>query len=194
MTKQNPILKTMSRKETCETALQMQACLRLCEVSGRIFWTSRPTPKTRIEIGQEAGTLHYSGYKQFSFRGSFYAAHRVAWMLHHGSWPTGFIDHLNGDRSDNRPANLRVVSTRENHRNRSRHRDGHQCGASRLPHGKWMANIHVNGKRYYLGTYDAEHQAASVYRYVADSEDKIGCIMLIRSKLPRAKLNAPQQT
>src|SRR3546814_1788886 len=44
-------------------------------------------------------------------------AHRVAWAIHYGEWPNGQIDHINGDPSDNRIANLRDVSALENARN-----------------------------------------------------------------------------
>lgn len=47
-------------------------------------------------------------------------AHRVAWKVTYGSDPE-FIDHINGDRSDNRISNLRSVSNTENARNTRRH-------------------------------------------------------------------------
>lgn len=46
-------------------------------------------------------------------------AHRVAWLLQHGEWPPHQIDHINGDRGDNRLHNLRCATLTENLRNRS---------------------------------------------------------------------------
>jgi hypothetical protein len=46
-------------------------------------------------------------------------AHRVAWFLMTGAWPEGVIDHVDGDRANNRWANLRDVTTKMNNANRA---------------------------------------------------------------------------
>ena len=46
--------------------------------------------------------------------GKLIYAHRAAWAIHFGEWPKGEIDHINGDASDNRIINLRVVNRTEN--------------------------------------------------------------------------------
>lgn len=56
-------------------------------------------------------TCVYVGAKRFQ-------GHRVAWLLHYGEWPKSHIDHINGDRSDNRIANLRECSHQQNIQNR----------------------------------------------------------------------------
>ncbi len=62
----------------------------------------------------EAFTSPAKGYLTGGHLGFKYAAHRLAWVLYYGSWPTQNIDHWNGDRSDNRIRNLRDVSQSEN--------------------------------------------------------------------------------
>jgi len=72
-------------------------------------------------------------------------------------------DHINGDKLDNRRANLRVVTNQENHQNRqvsvgrtSRHR-----GVSlHRQTGKWHAKVKTGGKTHWGGYYDSELQAA----------------------------------
>ncbi len=49
----------------------------------------------------------------------FVAAHRIAWALMNGEWPTRLIDHINGDKHDNRWANLRLASPSQNMHSRS---------------------------------------------------------------------------
>lgn len=62
---------------------------------------------------------HPSGYGVLTMFGNQYRMHRVAWALHYGEWPANQIDHINRDRSDNRIANLRDATSRENNANRT---------------------------------------------------------------------------
>jgi len=78
--------------------------------------------------------------------------------------PEGFVvDHLDGNTLDNRRSNLRVCSRRENNCNLERHRSGKMLGASRTRHGKFTARITVDGKNFYIGTFDTEHESHQAY-------------------------------
>ncbi len=66
---------------------------------------------------------------QFMFRGVRYLGHRVAWFLITGEQPD-IVDHISGDRHDNRFINLRSVTTSENGQNQKRHRNGSTPGVS----------------------------------------------------------------
>lgn len=96
--------------------------------AGLLFWKARPvgmfkserhwkTFRTRFE-GKEAftSTCHY-GYRQGQIFGKRYVAHRIIWLMVHGNWPKQDIDHINGNRQDNRLFNLRSVSRSDNLRN-----------------------------------------------------------------------------
>ena len=54
-----------------------------------------------------AGSVHSTGYVRIGVDGGKYTAHCLAWLYTHGVWPSDQIDHINGNRSDNRIANLR---------------------------------------------------------------------------------------
>jgi len=97
--------------------------------SGELRWL----PRDRSEFGHkrdyEAWRARYenkraftaktaSGYHVGRFDGVNIYAHRVAWVFHSGDWPDGEIDHINGDRTDNRIANLRAVTTALNAKNK----------------------------------------------------------------------------
>jgi hypothetical protein len=87
--------------------------------------------------------------------GSTYLAHRLAWAIYYGEWPTDQIDHANGDATDNRICNLSVVSQSTNAKNKciqSSNTSGY-TGVYR-ERNKWRAVITVNSKHIQLGNYD----------------------------------------
>lgn len=89
-------------------------------------------------------------------------AHRYAWFLKHGRWPET-IDHINGDRTDNRLTNLRECMGSDNAKNR-----GKQAGSSRFKgltwyRGKWFAQIAHEGRKHYLGLFSDEVAGARAY-------------------------------
>ena len=59
-----------------------------------------------------------NGYRKLKFRGKQYLVHRIAWLLQHGSWPVGDIDHIDGNPSNNKLENLRDVPHSVNLQNR----------------------------------------------------------------------------
>jgi hypothetical protein len=95
-------------------------------------------------------------------------AHRLAWLYVHGVWPTHQIDHINGDHSDNRIANLRDVPPRlnkENLRKAQRNNRVGVLGVRALIGGapRWTAGICVDGERRYLGTFYSLDEAQAAY-------------------------------
>lgn len=83
-----------------------------------IFTWKKKAGQTSI-IGREAGSKHHTGYKTFRLDGSEYMCHRAAWAISNGVVNFGEIDHINGDRSDNRIENLRIVSRSGNQQNKA---------------------------------------------------------------------------
>ena len=72
-------------------------------------------------------------------------------------------DHINGDKLDNRRANLRVVSNQQNHQNRQTSQgktSAYRGVYLQRSTGKWCARAKANGKTYWGGYYDAEVDAA----------------------------------
>lgn len=118
--------------------------------------------------GSPVGGRHrVKGYGEAMIDGVGYATHRLAWFCHYGTWPTGVIDHINGNRDDNRISNMRDVSVAVNNWNRttSKHaRSNGLIGAHfNKRRQKWLAMIGVNYRQFYLGTFDTEQEAHAAY-------------------------------
>lgn len=116
-----------------------------------------------------------NGYKQGNIFAKRYYAHRVAYAITYDVWPIE-IDHINGDRTDNRISNLRDVYYRgENMKNtkiRSDNKSGHVGVQWRDNLGKWVAHIQVRGKSIHLGVFvnyddavSARMKAGEVYGF-----------------------------
>lgn len=107
-----------------------------------------------------------NGYMQGFILGKKFRAHRVAWALHYGEWPDNDIDHINGNKSDNRIANLREASRAQNMWNTGGRLGSSQyCGVSwSKVRQKWIAQINIQGSiRKNLGGFSEEIEAARTY-------------------------------
>lgn len=112
----------------------------------------------------------YDGYIRIWIAGKQHKAHRLAWLHYYGFEPDGPIDHINGNRSDNRIANLRVATTRLNTENERYARVTSKTGVlgvSRRRSGKFTAVIRTqlagHTLQLYLGSYASEADAYAVY-------------------------------
>lgn len=95
------------------------------EVTGK--WINKTNRNSRARKGQTAGCLNKStGYVTVGINGQQYQAHRLVWAYVYGDFPEGeqpYIDHINGNPSDNRIENLKVSSHGENQKNRKMNSD-----------------------------------------------------------------------
>ena len=112
-----------------------------------------------------AGWTHNEGYIALRIDRVSYLAHRLAWLYVFGRWPIDQLDHINGNRSDNRIQNLRECSNAENCQNVKAHRDGAGKRGTTFDKrvGRWIASIGLDGKRYHIGYFDTQEQASSAY-------------------------------
>jgi hypothetical protein len=118
---------------------------------------------TRLSNGKNNWAVS-KGYFQVSIDGVMWYVHRLAWLLYYGEIPKGNIDHINGDRKDNRIKNLRIASIRDNASNAKRHRSGSLVGASfNKSKGRWQSQITVTGRIIHLGHFDTEIEAHRAY-------------------------------
>lgn len=78
-------------------------------------FTARVGRSWRVRTGSVVGgTSHQSGYRLIRIDYESYLAHRLAWFYVHGEWPSGEVDHIDGDTDNNAIRNLRVVTHQQN--------------------------------------------------------------------------------
>lgn len=142
------------------------------EIKGRdLLWKQAGIPSL---IGSRAGYRRPDGYIEIRKQNHKMLAHRVAYYLATRQDPGSFfIDHIDGDPSNNAPSNLRLASQSENMRNvrrlRANNKSG-QHGVHRAVVGGivyWKASVYLHGKQIHLGSYATKEEAVAV-RQVAE--------------------------
>lgn len=144
------------------TPEELRKVLKYIPETGKLFWKEREATMFsdghRDAIGncnnwnaryayKEAFTSFSKGYLIGSVFGRKFKSHRVAWAIHYGEWPMHQIDHVNGDRGDNRIENLRDVNNKENHRNMKTFSSNTSGHVGVYPHDERfrvrVGNVHV---------------------------------------------------
>ena len=143
---------------------KLRSLLNYDPITGVFTWAKA---RRNIEIGDIAGCVNAKGYRYIGVNNALYRANRLAWFYIHGVWPTQQIDHINGDRLDDRIENLRDVTQTRNQRNR---KHGNINSSSKLigvswnkSSAKWRAQISVGKKTIHIGLYKTEQEAHAAY-------------------------------
>lgn len=144
---------------------------------GRFVWKARPVGTFKTEghskrwhgrfTDKQAGSQSGSGYRKIQIDNRHYLEHRLVWMYFHKTFPEMEIDHINGDKTDNRIENLRHVSSVKNNQNKKLpfHNTSGVIGvAPARSRDKWLAHIKVGDENIYLGTYETIELAAAARR------------------------------
>lgn len=114
--------------------------------------------------GDRAGFVNHD-YRYIKYNGKRYAEHRLAFLFTYGVIPQ-YIDHINGDKSDNRISNLRECSKNQNGQNRpklSNNSTGYKGVYVNPKSGKYISKIRINGELKYIGTFNTPEEAAKAY-------------------------------
>ena len=161
------------------TQKYLKECFEYNPESGDLIWKDRPLKHFKSKQAQIVSNKKTNGRlvesKHPNGRGKTYLkvgfstlegkkaflVHRVIWMIVHGEWPE-FIDHVNGNGTDNRLSNLRSVSMEENNRNIRKHKTN-TSGVTGVYENKrdekWLAMIWNGNKQINIGTYETKAEA-----------------------------------
>ena len=156
-------------KKTELTRERLKELLDYDPETGVFRW--RVSRGNKIPAGSLAGCLGGDRYWHICIDYKIYAAHRLIWLYHKGVWPKDQIDHINGDRLDNRVVNLREANNQQNHMNIGITRantSGVRGVSQDRPGGKWRAQIVVQGRQRLLGYFQLKEEAKAAYDAMAE--------------------------
>lgn len=102
-------------------------------------------------------------YGVVAVAGDNYYAHRLAWFMAGRGWPAHTIDHINGDKYDNRLCNLREATHAQNNWNSRGYGRFAKGVCFSAKYGKFQAAITANRKRTFLGYFPTEQEAHAAY-------------------------------
>lgn len=139
---------------------------------GVLRWNWRadlPFNVNRRLAGKPAGATDSSGYIHVGIKGKLYQAHRIVWALVNGEDPhPHLLDHVNGNRKDNRADNLRAVTAAVNVVNGRARGRLNLKGVYEFRPGVFVAQTKHNGATKYLGRYASAAEAHEVYCLATD--------------------------
>lgn len=161
--------------EDALTADEARAIFNYDDATGVLTWKcNRRTTKGYINAraGSQAGGKDKKGYLAMSFQPPrspkpiYYFAHRIIWLIVTGAWPTSEVDHVNGDKSDNRWQNLRHADDEINSQNRrhaNRNNSTGFLGVTIDKSGLYVSRIGHRRKLLVIGKYPTPQEAHKAY-------------------------------
>lgn len=121
----------------------------------------RRIQRGRAKVGDEVGSICTDGRLQVKLAGKMHYVHRIIYLMHHGELPE-FVDHINGDHTNNRIENLRPATRAQNNRNAKLRKDNaSSVKGVGLHKGKWRVRVTVDKRQFHIGYFDSIEAAES---------------------------------
>lgn len=130
--------------------------------AGRLYWKKKAARNT--VVGKEITTKGAHGYIKVQLDGKKYLGHRIVWFLVYGKDPGEMqVDHINGDKIDNRPSNLRLCNGTQNQLNRKIRSDNKSGvkGVGLRSRGSKAKPWRARYKKKHLGRFATKEEAAN---------------------------------
>jgi len=146
------------------TVARLRELLDYDQATGVFTWRVN---RRRAKAGAVAGSAYPSGYIRIKIDRHEHLAHRLCWLYVTEAWPSSQIDHRDGNRSNNRFANLREATRSVNTQNQRRAQSSNRSGllGVRRSHSGWRATIRIPGeqRQQHLGVFDTKEDAHAAY-------------------------------
>lgn len=154
--------------------MEQALALRIVELleyeprTGEFRWKRAPNKASASMVGKKAGwTDKVNGYNRVQVCGKSIGCNRLAFLFMMGRMPVGEVDHLNGNRADDRWENLREASHSVNQQNlraaQKNNKSTGFLGAYKLPSGVFEAKIYHGGKQRRIGYFSTPEEAHAAY-------------------------------
>jgi hypothetical protein len=130
---------------------------------------TRLTNTQKNKIGSVVNSLDSNGYVRVTIDGYSYLCHRLVYLYKYGYMPKE-IDHINGNRSDNRLCNLREATRQQNLRNQKMQKtntSGFKCVSFAANVGKWRARCRDGVSSVHIGYFHTAEEASAAYEKYA---------------------------
>lgn len=147
------------------TQAELKTRLHYDQETGIFTWIKYIQSKNRN--GTKAGGMRADGYQAIYLRYKQYMAHRLAWLYMTGNWPNGDLDHIDGNRQNNRISNLRECTQSLNNQNQRKAKSFNTTGylgvSYRKENNRYRARIGLNKKVIHIGDYLTAEEAHAAY-------------------------------
>lgn len=151
------------------TADELRSLVAYDRETGEMTWRTKTARS--VVVGRSVGGKVKNGYVQASILGQHLMVHRLAWYYVTGDWPDFFIDHINGVTDDNRFANLRPCTTKQNRANSKKpvhNKSGYKGVSFHRGTSRWRARIGIDGKDVTIGYFVTREEAAEARKKEAE--------------------------
>lgn len=146
------------------TLVEAAALFRYETTTGQLFWRN---PEQGRKSKGLVGTLNHKGYLYTRISGRIYKVHRLIWLLLHGEHAPSdmHVDHIDGNKLNNRIENLRLLTNAESQTNRHHASSKSKLGIMGVRKNKrrFTAEIYLHGVRHRLGSFGTAEEASMAY-------------------------------
>ena len=157
----------MSTTTTTKTEITQERVRELFDYQdGQLI---RKVARGGTEVGDVAGSLHHTGYLRVIVDRKEYRIHRLIWLYHKETLPKE-LDHIDQNKTNNKIENLRAATRTENNRNKKSLKNSSSKWKGVCWHSgdkRWQAQIQVDRKKKYIGSFANEADAAMAYNVAA---------------------------
>jgi len=145
------------------TAEKLRELMEYDADTGVMRWRVRMS--NFCHAGRIVGTLQSRRGLETHIARKSYQVHRLIWLWVYGEWPKYTIDHINGNREDNRLCNLRDVSMMGNCQNQRRAKSTSKTGILGVIKvgSRYKASITAGYKLKHIGTFATAQEAHAAY-------------------------------